>query len=114
MTSTRLPRGLSSGGRRLWTSVTSEYELEPHELLLLEQAARTAGLVEQLQTQLDEAAPLLGAKLNPVVAELRQQRLVLARLLLALRMPVSDEEDRPSGQRRAIRGVYRLGGSWAS
>ena len=92
----------------MWSSVTNEYALEQHELLLLEQACRTASLVEQLQETLDADGPVLGAKVHPVVIELRMQRLALARLLVALRVPTSDEDARP--QRRGLRGVEQLGG----
>ena len=46
-TTNRAPDRLSSTGKKLWSSVTAEYALEQHELLLLEQACRTASLVEQ-------------------------------------------------------------------
>jgi hypothetical protein len=37
-----VPAGLESAGKKLWRSVLSVYELAPHELLLLERAARCA------------------------------------------------------------------------
>lgn len=104
----RAPRGLSAAGRRLWDAVSSDFELEAHESVLLESAARTADLVADLQSLIDREGLVLGGKTHPGVAEIRQQRLVLARLLAALRVPTGDEDDRPSGQRRPIRGVYRL------
>jgi len=81
---------------------------ESHELVLLESAARTADLIADLQSLIDEEGLVLGGRTHPGVAEIRQQRLVLARLMAALRMPTGDEDDRPSRQRRSIRGVYRL------
>jgi hypothetical protein len=110
----RTPRGLSPAGRKLWGAVTSGYELEFHELLLLENAARTADLIAALQGRIDADGPVspvdLGGKTHPAVAEIRQQRITLARLLVALRMPTGDEDDRPvTGQRRGIRGVYQVG-----
>ena len=96
----RAPRGLSPAGRKLWDAVTSDYDLESHELLLLENAARTADLVAGLQALIDDEGLILGGKTHPGVAEIRQQRLCLARLLVALRVPAGEEDARPSGQRR--------------
>ncbi|WP_156689334.1 hypothetical protein [Mycobacterium sp. Marseille-P9652] len=94
--------------------MTSAYELEPHELLLLENAARTADLIAALQARINADGPVfpieMGGKTHPAVAEIRQQRITLARLLVALRVPTGDEDDRPAAsQRRGIRGVYQLG-----
>ena len=113
-TGVRAPRGLSPAGRKLWDAVSSDYDLESHELLVLENAARTADLVGDLQALIDEEGLVLGGKTHPAVPEIRQQRITLARLLVALRVPAGEESDRPSGQRRAIRGVYQLGGRDAS
>ena len=113
---TRAPRGLAAAGRKLWDAVTSDYELESHELLWLENAARTADLIAGLQARIDADGPVLplnlGGKTHPAVAEIRQQRITLARLLVALRVPTGEEDDRP--QRRRIRGVYRMEAAHAS
>jgi hypothetical protein len=100
------PKGLGPRGRHFWRTVHAAYELEAHETELLVEAARTLDLVERLQATLD-AANATGAdgKPNAVLVELRQQRLTLARLLAALRIPDADSGERP--QRRQIRGVYR-------
>jgi hypothetical protein len=42
--------------------VSSDYELESHELLLLENAARTADLVAGLQALIDDEGLVLGVK----------------------------------------------------
>ena len=44
---------------------------------------------------------------DPAVAELRQQRLALARLLATLGVPGLDEDELPAA--RGVRGVYRGG-----
>lgn len=110
---TRTPRGLSGAGKALWASVTGAYELEQHELLLLENAARTADLIADLQARIERDGPVTPAgKAHSAVIEIRQQRITLARLLVALRVPTGDEEARP--QRRGIRGVYAVGVADAS
>ena len=108
------PDGLGPLGRKLFTDVTDDYELESHELLLLQNCCETADVVGDLQSQIDaDGGPVLGGKPHPCLAEIRQQRVLLARLLTALRVPIGDEDAR-SGQRRGIRGVYQLGGRDAS
>ena len=120
--SSEAPEGLESAGLRLWLAVTEEYELEEHELQLLEQAARTADLVARLHSaisdgELTEVGPHGGTRVRPEVVEIRQQRIVLARLLAALRVPLGAEEEStdhnptPRLQRRSgARGVYGVAG----
>lgn len=109
-----VPDDLAEHGRRLWRSVTDDYELEQHETELLEQAARTADLVEALRVALSDGALLTtDGKIRPEIVELRQQRQMLARLLAALRVPLGTEQDDAGHgparlQRRgAPRGAYR-------
>jgi len=39
VTAARYPKGLQSRSKRLWMAVTDGWDLDPHELLLLEEAA---------------------------------------------------------------------------
>jgi hypothetical protein len=101
----RPPKGLQAPGRRLFREITGRFELDAAESAILLQACRTADSLEVLQGELDAAGVVDDAgRPSPVLAELRQQRLVLARLVAALRIPDA-EGARP--QRRQIRGVYR-------
>ncbi len=100
----RPPKGLKTAGRRLYGSISAEFELEPWEEAVLRQAARTADALEALQGEVDAAGPMLDGKVHPALVELRQQRIVLARLVAALRIPDADGL-RP--QRRQVRGTYR-------
>jgi hypothetical protein len=113
------PDGLRDHGRRLWRSIVAEFELDEHELLLLEQTARTADLVATLAETVDDDGPVDDdGKVRPATVELRQQRIVLARLLAALRVPLADHDENatehdptPRLQRRTgTRGVYAIGG----
>jgi len=50
------------------------------------------------------------------LVELRMQRILFARLLVALRVPIGDAEDAGSAdrlQRRGLRGVYGIKGGVA-
>jgi hypothetical protein len=109
-------------GRKLWKAVLDSFELAEHEQTLLRQAVRVADLCEQLQEVVEAEGPMLDddgrPRTHPAVIELRQQRIVLARLVVALRVPLGDQEqDGPAGageparlQRRGPRGFYAIGG----
>lgn len=94
----RSPSGLGVSGRSLWRRLTTVYDLEPHELALLEVACRQADDVAGLEALLvDQGLTVPGSqgqpRLNAAVAEVRQGRLALGKLLGALSLP--DEVDRP-------------------
>lgn len=114
------PAGTKPGGRALWRSIVDDFELDEHELALLRQAVRTVDVIDKLQADIDKHGATVespqGVKVHPAIVEIRQQRLALARLLAALRLPTGDEaEASPSArlrrpQRRGgVRGPQRLG-----
>jgi hypothetical protein len=109
------PEGLEESGRRLWTSITAEYELDVHEQLILTQAARCSDLLDRLAEDLQKAPrAITNARgdliSHPSLNEHRQQSLAMARLLAALRLPQGDEDDMIRPQRRGgVRGVYAGG-----
>jgi hypothetical protein len=106
------PKGTGVSGARLWRDVTSRYELEEHELLLLRQAFRATDMLDRLAAVVDKEGPTLDGRLHPAVRESRQQQIVVARLLAALRLPCGDEADARRPQRRSgARGVYPIGGA---
>ena len=47
---------------------------------------------------------------HPALVELRQQRIVLTRLIVALRVPLGEQGDMDRSQYRGPRGVYELRG----
>lgn len=104
----KAPKGAKAAGRRLWRSVVKDFSLEEHELALLRQAVAVADLCEALQAEVDASGLIVGGKANPAMVELRQQRILLARLVVALRVPIGDQEGVDDGrtQRRGMRGVY--------
>ncbi|WP_433782435.1 hypothetical protein ACQPX6_10260 [Actinomycetospora sp. CA-101289] len=113
------PKGLHASGRRLWRSIADQWQLDEHESAILREAARTVDLIDQLH-ELAQADGLVivggrgGQVSHPALAEARQQRVVLARLLAVLRVPTGDEDDPAAGrrpQRRAgARGTYGIQG----
>ena len=62
-----------------------------------------------LQAMLDRDGLMLRERIHPASVELRQQRLLLGRLIVALRVPsgdTGDEENAPRRQYRELRGPY--------
>jgi phage terminase small subunit len=111
----RPPAGLGPAGRRLWRTIVAPFDLEGHERELLRQACRTADLIDGLAEVVDRegltATSPQGVRVHPAVVELRMQRTSLARLVAALGIPDSDDEDRDGRRSPAPRGVrspYRL------
>lgn len=106
------PKGLQSDGEKLWLSVVTDYELDPHELALLESACRVADSM----TRLAETAAAAGVttinsrgdvQVHPAMVEYRMQSIALTRLIASLRLPSGDESDMSRPQRRgSARGSY--------
>ncbi len=110
----RAPAGLQTAGRRLWRDVLADVEMRPDELAVLEAACRHLDLLVALERVLDEHGPTTKGstgqtRVHPVVAELRQGRLALGKLLGQLgvqdapgeRFDLSDPAQRSSRARRA-------------
>jgi len=108
------PNRLESPRFGLWTSVTDVYDLQEHESTLLREAARTADLLADLDAVIRRDGAVIdtehGPKAHPAAVEARLQRLTLARLLSALRLPDDDAEQRPQ-HRGGARGFYAVKGS---
>ncbi len=115
------PRGTGRAGAALWRAVTAQYELEQHELLLLREAVRTVDVLDDLTAQVAADGSVVespqGTKAHPALVEARQQRIALARLLAALRLPAGEESeggsDRRPQRRVGVRGVYGVVGGVA-
>ena len=104
--------GAKAAGKRLWSAVLTDYDLSEHELTLLRQAVAVAGLCEALQATVAAEGLLVMGKAHPALVELRQQRILLARLIVALRVPLGDEDsgEQQRMQYRGTRGVYGIRG----
>ena len=118
MSTPKAPSGIRAPGRRLWSSVVDVFDLEEHEMALLVEAVRTVDLLDQLDAEVRRDGPIVsspqGGKAHPAAVEARQQRIALARLLAALRLPTGEEGDQRASarpQRRVgARGVYGVRG----
>jgi hypothetical protein len=108
------PTGLQTSGKRLWRSVSGEYELEIYEQLLLLQACRCADRLDLLAIEASTnpvtVVNMKGDRVShPALVESRQQSLTLSRLIASLRLPSGEEEGRPQ-RRGASRGSYGIRG----
>ena len=110
----RPPVGVRAAGRRLWLSVTDVYVLEEHELAVLREAVRTVDYLDALDRRVRVDGPIVsspqGDRAHPAAVEARQQRIALARLLAALRLPAGEVEQRPQ-RRVGVRGTYGITGA---
>lgn len=87
----RAPTGLRAGGKKLWRQVNDEFDLdnEPHKQAILAQACKVIDIITELDEAADEA-PLTvrGSQqqpvINPLIAEARAQKSLLAQLLARL------------------------------
>jgi hypothetical protein len=115
MSASKPPPGTGRAGRRLWRGIVGPYELDPHEMELLRQAVRVADACEELQATLDAEGLMVEGRTHPAAVELRQQRVLLGRLIVAMRIPGDavdgDQPDAPPrSQRRGPRGFYAVRG----
>lgn len=112
-TKRRAPKGLHSGGKRLWHAVTDDFELGEHELTVLLQAARTVDHLDVLHAIVEKEGVThmspQGVRAHPALVEARQQRVTLAKLVASLRIPLDDDQSvgRLPQQRVGIRAVPR-------
>ena len=99
------PNGLGNRGRALWRSIVKGlpdgWELDEREVALLTLAARQTDDVAKLETAIKREGLMVAGSagqpvLNPAVAEARQGRLALGRLLGQIELP--DEEGKARGE----------------
>ena len=89
------PEGLQDRGEAVWKAVTDAFELQAHEGELLVEIARTVDLLDALQALVTAQGETLpwgeGIRANPALVELRQHRVVLARMVGALGIPADED-----------------------
>ncbi len=105
------PDGLGVAGAELWARFVPSLVFEQREEAVLVQACRQADDLAALEAAVAIAGAIVEGsrgqrRMNPVITELRQGRLALARLLGMLKLP--DEDGRPmtARQERAQRAAF--------
>ncbi|MFK0178571.1 hypothetical protein ACIQVR_21620 [Streptomyces xanthochromogenes] len=101
------PEGLGDRGLRLWTDTLADLEMDPDELLLLEEACRLADELDEMGVLLANSAMLSkGSRgqpvANPLIREIRGHRLALSRVLrqLGATRPGEDNQERLTPSQR--------------
>lgn len=93
------PDGLGPGGRKLWKSITDDYEIDGVQQIQLEEACRAKDRCDRLSLLLaDQHDSKLQADANTTANLLKQ-------LLAALRLPDPQSGKRP--QYRGARGAQK-------
>lgn len=112
MADDEVPADLTGAGLALWNELHADLEFQPHERQLVVELCRTVTVCEMLSKELAVLGPVIegqrGWRVSPILAELRQQRLVVARLVHTIGIPEPDGIDRPR-HRGSVRGVYLKG-----
>jgi hypothetical protein len=91
----RTPAGLRRRGKALWQSVIADFDLSEGEGALLLEGCRCLDDIEALQRAVADAPmTTIGSRgqdvVHPLRAELRSERLLLAKLLSQLDVPLPD------------------------
>jgi hypothetical protein len=106
MTECKTPTDLGPAGLGLWESLHAKVDFGPHELRLVEDAARVTDIIDRLdKAALDEPLITKGSTgqpvISPVIAEARVQRRLLADLLAAVKIPLSDDREAEQAKARS-------------
>lgn len=117
MTSIDPPNDLQAAGRRLWTSVHSDYELSSAETALLREACRATDELEILRTALlDSDVVSTGSMGQPVVNrlfdEIRKHRDSLAKTITAMNLPGDDDEEETAANVRSEKASKAARAKW--
>ena len=111
------PKGTGARGAALWKAVLGGYELEQHEQELLLEMVRCVDQLDALHAITEREGLVVegshGLKTHPALTAAQQQRVILARLAAAIRLPSGDEAEaggRRPQRRGSPRGVYAIGG----
>lgn len=88
----KAPAGLAGRGRKFWREACAKYEFDRQEVELLVEVCRSLDRLDALDALVAEQGQTVTGStgqtvLHPGIAEARQQRIVLARLVKALAIP---------------------------
>lgn len=109
---TKIPAGLSSGGRTLWKSITDVHELDATQLVQLEEACRAKDRLDRLDEVLrgdaevwmslagDSDHVTCSLRIDSALGKANETANLMKQLLAALRLP-----DEATGKRPQFRGA---------
>lgn len=104
------PDGLTDRAGAFWDRILAEYDLSEAEVELLVEACWTMTEVDHLRAALEVSGLTVAGsmgqpRVHPAVAEVRQHRLALARLLKQMALPDDEPESQTTKAARAAANV---------
>ncbi len=98
------PQGLGKKAKAVWSGITGDFDLRVDELRVLEDACREVDLIERIDEELKTADLIVKGSMgqpvaSPLVMEIRQHRVTLARLFGSLKLPADAEGGSEQGER---------------
>lgn len=101
MATRTVPTKLGVKARKFWRETVANYDLSPHEALLLEAACREIDIVERLQKELDGANLVVPGSMgqdtaHPLLTEVRMHRASFAAIVKQLALPDAEADEKPS------------------
>jgi hypothetical protein len=102
------PSDLGKAGKVLWRNVVRENELSAIEFPLLHQTCRVVDILDDLYREKAQMTAIVSGsngqpRVNPILAEIREQTAILDRLIVGLAIPLPGEQygTRRTGAARA-------------
>jgi phage terminase small subunit len=94
----RAPSGLGKRGRKLWRDVVSDFTFRPDELASLESACRLWDELDRISEALRGASLVVvgqrgAVRAHPLLAEARNHRATMNRILVSLGLPADPAEE---------------------
>lgn len=91
------PSDLANGGKTLWRNIIRENELSAIEFPLLHQVCRVLDTLDDLYREKGTMSAIVSGsngqpRVNPILAEIREQLAILDKLVVALAIPVVGEQ----------------------
>lgn len=113
------PRGLTGRGATFWRSVVSRYVFRPDELVVLAEACFAMSRLVKLEAAMSSAPAMVAGSAgqprpNPMLAELRAERALLAALLRQLKIPDEPASSGMPNQTRTRHARHAARGRWGS
>jgi len=109
------PSDLGKVGKAVWRSIIRENELSAIEFPLLHQLCRVLDTLDDLYREKAKMTAIVGGstgqpKVNPILAEIREQTAILDKLVVALAIPLPGESygARRTGAARAKAKVRKV------
>lgn len=113
------PAGLGLAGARLWRQVSADFDLRADEVVLLGAACRTQDTIARLEEAMIDAPLVVRGSMgqereHPLLSELRQQRMTVARLLRQLDLLDLGEMEQLRSAARSAKGRALASQRWTS